>query len=161
MFYNFRPDFLRNEETGKNLELDIFYPDLKLAIEVNGFTHELRDIKERDKFKKIKCEKNGIKYIGIYNIGYLVNLRKELREFLGEKLNFKRQIPLKLWNKIKKYRPNKKTLGRKGKAILYKIQCEKATDIQQSEIEFNRKKMEIRLQKYGEKGIKIREKRKT
>lgn len=35
----YRPDFLRNPVTGKNLELDAYYPDWKIAMEYNGIQH--------------------------------------------------------------------------------------------------------------------------
>ena len=41
VLYNYRPDWLKNPLTGKNLELDIYYPELKLAVEFNGMQHKL------------------------------------------------------------------------------------------------------------------------
>lgn len=36
---NYRPDWLCNPETGRNLELDFFMPDLNVGIEVQGKQH--------------------------------------------------------------------------------------------------------------------------
>ena len=38
-FQSVRPDFLKNPETGRNLELDCYNPDLKIAVEYNGPQH--------------------------------------------------------------------------------------------------------------------------
>ena len=38
-FYKIRPDFLRNDVTGYNLEIDLYNNDLKLAVEVQGDQH--------------------------------------------------------------------------------------------------------------------------
>ncbi len=74
---NAHPTFLKRKETGKTLELDIFIPKLKLAIEYNGKQHyfdvynnrkDFLKLKERDKIKKDRCKKNDIKLIIIkYN----------------------------------------------------------------------------------------------
>lgn len=72
-----RPDWLRNPTTGRNLELDHYYPTLKLAIEYNGKHHYKRhrkyhktkaafeDQQARDKLKSELCAKAGIKLIVI------------------------------------------------------------------------------------------------
>ena len=48
VFYNYRPEWLKNPLTGYNLELDIYYPNLKLAIEINGLHHKLDYQKYKD-----------------------------------------------------------------------------------------------------------------
>lgn len=59
---NHRPEFLRHPVTGKCRELDFFFPDHKLAIEVNGdFTHH--DLKEEHEFKYQRCLENRITLI--------------------------------------------------------------------------------------------------
>jgi hypothetical protein len=74
-FIKARPDFLKNNVTGHNLELDCFNEELKLAVEYNGiqhyeFTprfHSSKDAffnsKYRDLMKKELCEQNNIKLI--------------------------------------------------------------------------------------------------
>jgi hypothetical protein len=69
---NFRPDWLRNPETGRNLELDIYLPDIQAAIEVQGVQHG-RPIKglqrdfaafekqqRHDRYKREVCLQHGI-----------------------------------------------------------------------------------------------------
>ena len=81
-FVKIRPDFLRNEVTGYNLEIDLYNDDLKLGIEVQGdqhykfipFFHRTKDtfVKQRyrDEMKKMKCQREGITLIEIpYSVG--------------------------------------------------------------------------------------------
>jgi hypothetical protein len=88
-FSSVRPDFLKNPETGRNLELDGYNENLKLAFEYNGkqhyqFTkhfHETEDNfkkqRERDEFKYKRCIEMGITLISVpytfncYNPGEL------------------------------------------------------------------------------------------
>lgn len=50
----------------ENHELDIWLPDIRVAIEYNGtYWHSIPSIIESDKFKKIQCESKGIKLISI------------------------------------------------------------------------------------------------
>jgi hypothetical protein len=91
-FYKIRPDFLRNDVTGYNLEIDLYNDDLKLGIEVQGdqhykftpFFHRNKETflnqRYRDEMKKQKCMKQGITLIEIpYSVGekrlknYLIN----------------------------------------------------------------------------------------
>lgn len=82
-FVSIRPTFLKNHSTGRNLELDGYNEQLKLAFEYNGMQHykyspkfhrkeeDLIKQKERDVLKKQKCKDNNITLIEIpYNIGY-------------------------------------------------------------------------------------------
>ena len=51
----------------ENHELDIWLPDIKVAIEYNGtYWHSLPSILESDKFKQIQCESKGIRLIAIH-----------------------------------------------------------------------------------------------
>lgn len=77
----YRPDFLINESTGKNLEIDAYHPIAKIGIEYNGIQHYVfpntfhpdtaegyRKFKEglsRDELKRIKCIEHGICLISI------------------------------------------------------------------------------------------------
>lgn len=66
------PDFLRNPETGGQLELDIYNDNLKIAVEYNGIQHYrwpnfTRQSKEafiaqvrRDNYKIEQCDKNNV-----------------------------------------------------------------------------------------------------
>lgn len=89
-FYKIRPNFLRNEVTGHNLEIDLYNDDLKLAVEVQGdqhykftpFFHRNKETflmqRYRDEMKKQKCIKEGITLIEIpYKVG-----EKGLKKYL-------------------------------------------------------------------------------
>jgi len=93
-FYKIRPDFLRNDVTGYNLEIDLYNDDLKLAIEVQGdqhykfipFFHRNKDAflnqRYRDAMKKEKCKQNGITLIEIpYSVG-----EKKLKSYIIKQL---------------------------------------------------------------------------
>ena len=74
---NIRPDFLKNPNTGRNLELDMYDPISRIAIEYNGIQHYKftpkfhKNVEEfnkqigRDKIKKQLCDENNIKLISI------------------------------------------------------------------------------------------------
>jgi hypothetical protein len=74
-FSSVRPNFLKNPKTKRNLELDMYNPSLKLAVEYQGRQHreytpyfhvryqDFLDQLERDKFKKKRCEEEGIELI--------------------------------------------------------------------------------------------------
>ena len=91
-FYKIRPNFLFNNITKQNLELDLYNEELKLAVEYNGkqhyeyipYFHKTKDSfynqQYRDQIKKNLCEKNNIILIDVpYNIkiedikSYLIN----------------------------------------------------------------------------------------
>ena len=74
-FPKVRPDWLKNPETGRNLELDCYNEDLGLALEYNGSQHysensvwnadynQFTKQKERDELKMKLCKDNNIKLI--------------------------------------------------------------------------------------------------
>lgn len=88
-FNTHRPDFLRGNK-GRNLELDCFNPELRLAVEYNGeqhykwpnFTNQTREQFEeqiaRDQFKLDACDANGVYLI---TVPYTVPENK-LREYI-------------------------------------------------------------------------------
>jgi len=71
-FVRVRPDFLKNPETGRNLELDGYNEELKIAFEYNGIQHyhypshyakneeEFKKQLRRDQFKLDTCNRLGI-----------------------------------------------------------------------------------------------------
>lgn len=89
-----RPSFLKNPDTGRNLELDGYNEELKIAFEYNGQQHydfpntfhktldEFQRQVERDKFKKEKCNQNNIKLI---TIPYTVD-KNDMESFIKTKL---------------------------------------------------------------------------
>lgn len=75
-FHKIRPEFLRNPVTGENLELDLYNPELRLAIEYNGSQHyhynsfmhknsrdKFQNQQYRDLIKKDLCSKASITLI--------------------------------------------------------------------------------------------------
>lgn len=93
MKIGYRPDFLLNPETGKNLELDAYYPDWKIALEYNGIqhyvfpnkfhpnTHEGErmyiDTVRRDRMKRSLLNQRGICLINVpYHIDTCVECHK-------------------------------------------------------------------------------------
>lgn len=76
-FPSVRPDWLNNQKTQKNMEIDMYNEKLKLGFEYNGVQHyeynkffhkSFADFEaqvERDKAKKEICEQNGVKIIYI------------------------------------------------------------------------------------------------
>lgn len=102
---NYRPDWLSNPNTGQNLELDFYFPDAKIGIEVQGeqhysFTpafHKTQDDfyrqLERDKIKRELCNKNGIKLYEILNnddIKKFILEAKELEQSIRHGLHKRR-----------------------------------------------------------------------
>lgn len=80
-FYCVRPDFLKNPETGRNLELDLYNDFYKIAVEYDGLQHsifpnsfhktreEFINQVRRDEFKIDMCDKHGIYLIRVpYNV---------------------------------------------------------------------------------------------
>ena len=98
-FEKIRPDMLKNNVTGHNLELDLYNDELKLGIEYSGAQHykyipffhknyeHFQTQKYRDEIKRMLCEKNGIKLI---EIPYTVKI-KDMETFIrleSRKLGF-------------------------------------------------------------------------
>lgn len=50
---------------GKNLELDIYIPKLKIAIEFNEEHHKSKHIARRDRLKKDLCDDNGVSLVTV------------------------------------------------------------------------------------------------
>lgn len=94
-FPKIRPDFLKNKKSGKNLELDGYNKDLKLAFEYQGAQHynftpyfhktqeHFADQVYRDKLKKEICDQQGITLIVIpYNVPF-----EDLKDYIELKLS--------------------------------------------------------------------------
>ena len=96
-FPSIRPDFLKSPMTKKNLELDCYNADLKIAIEYNGQQHyrytphfhkSKRDFYSqvhRDDWKRKRCREMGIRLI---EIPYWITedrLEEYIRRELGKK----------------------------------------------------------------------------
>lgn len=73
----YRPNFLKNYLTGRNLEIDAYHPKMKVGIEYNGLQHykypniyhkteeEFKNLQERDILKRKICVDYSIKLIEI------------------------------------------------------------------------------------------------
>jgi len=69
-----------NPLTGHNLELDLFIPELKIAIEYNGiYWHSLPERKQYDKIKVKQCKEKGIKLLIIDDSKWTNNKEVEMK----------------------------------------------------------------------------------
>ncbi len=78
-FVKIRPEWLKNPLTNRNLELDIYSPELNIAIEYQGAMHtkfvghfhkskqEFENQVIRDMIKSKKCKERGIKLVCIHH----------------------------------------------------------------------------------------------
>lgn len=93
-FKTCRPDFLKNPETGQNLELDGYNPELKIACEYNGQQHyvypnsyhktkeEFISQVRRDQWKLRRCEEEGVYLIRIpYTVPY-----RDIEKYIEDRL---------------------------------------------------------------------------
>lgn len=76
-FPRVRPDFLQNSTTGRNLELDCYNEEIKIACEYNGLQHykftpkyhknykDFQKQKDRDTLKRILCKRKGVTLITV------------------------------------------------------------------------------------------------
>ena len=104
-FYCVRPDFLKNPETGRNLEIDIYNDQLKLGIEYNSKQHyifpnsfhktyeEFINQVRRDKYKVEMCDQNGVYLISVpYNVPLdLESIKNYIIYYLPENAHLREQ----------------------------------------------------------------------
>lgn len=96
-FVSIRPSWLKNPKTGRNLELDLYNEQLKLAVEVQGRQHyvytpyyhksyqDFKDQQERDRLKNELCRKRGIRLIYVpYTIS---NNNYKIKQLLKKEIN--------------------------------------------------------------------------
>ena len=97
-FYCVRPDFLKNPETGRNLELDLFNAELGVACEFNGKSHysypnsyhktyeDFINAVRRDQFKVDVCDTNNVYLISVpYNVPLTLEaIKKYITYYLPE-----------------------------------------------------------------------------
>lgn len=128
VYYNHRPDWLKNEKTGKNFEIDIFYPYRFVAIEVNGIFHKLDKIRKRDWFKRKMCIWKNINYYYITKIDDLHLVNKK----------FFNNVPIskELMRQLKNYKPSK-CFNSRFSWMKKNEGYEKAYDVGQEEIKRN------------------------
>lgn len=94
LFPRTRPDFLRNPDSGHNLEIDCYCEELKLGIEYNGeqhynfpnvfdkFEYQFDNRQHTDKAKIRMCEENNVKLIVVPYTVKLINIENYLKERL-------------------------------------------------------------------------------
>ncbi len=133
VIYNHRPDWLKNPNTGYNLELDIYFPNLKLGIECNGGMHQLESQIQRDNLKQQLCDNYGVRLISIDLAQRIVRL-KECLGLVGD-------IPTSLKYRIQNYKASKNAYGRFKHIIKKQKKLRVAINLQDKEREFNRQKM--------------------
>lgn len=84
-------DQIINPLTNQNLELDIWIPELRKAIEFNGiFWHSSKYSKAKDKIKKEQCLVRGIDLLVIEEKDWLTNKEgcvRKIRSFIWRKKN--------------------------------------------------------------------------
>ncbi|KFZ26327.1 MAG: hypothetical protein KQ78_01500 [Candidatus Izimaplasma bacterium HR2] len=69
-----------NPDTGYYLELDIFIPELRKAIEFNGtYWHSLSNTKERDIIKRNQCKNENIRLLVVDESDWLDD-KKQIKE---------------------------------------------------------------------------------
>jgi hypothetical protein len=97
---NYRPVWLKNPVTKQNLELDVFFPDIKtpigkgFALEYDGIAHSkftpffhktenaFKYQHQKDRYKKLMCQKYNIMLL---NVPYFI-LYYDLERFIRDKL---------------------------------------------------------------------------
>lgn len=102
-FYCVRPDFLKNPESGRNLEIDLYNDELRIGVEYQGIghyqfpnpfhkTHEdfMNQIR-RDQFKVDMCDLNNIYLISVpYNVSLsLEAIKKYITYYLPENVKLR------------------------------------------------------------------------
>ena len=144
VFYNERPDFLKNRQTGYNFELDIWYNGLGLAIEVNGIAHKLKGIRERDEFKMQRCRKMHIDLFQVRHVYDILRLRKRILAVRPDLTELNKEIPFLLRKEFWDYKPNKQAFGGLNKKVHYELWREKVEQAQKEETKRNARRMRLR-----------------
>lgn len=132
VLYNTRPEWLSNPATGKRLELDIFYPEERIAIEIQGIHHQTIAQKERDEIKRRVCKERGIE---LYEVD---TTKRSIRKFARKIGLTDVFIPF--------YNPNPRKgteMEQYSKKMKHQIWKERGVLEQREEIEANRRRLAI------------------
>lgn len=147
VIFNYRPDFLQNSLTGRNLEIDIYLPNLSIGVEVQSDYHKKTYQRFKDTLKDHLCESQGIKLFDVYYEG-LDNLHKRIYDYL--KIYTYIKTPPKLKRDIQRYikrvkritgklPPKRANIKKRNVKMLY------ALALQTQETESNRRRMLAKL----------------
>ena len=100
--FNYRPNWLKNSKTGRNLELDVYIPEIKLAFEIQGFHHNWIEQFDKDQIKREKCWENEIKLVEVWRLGKIIHIinkwilpnsnKKDIPDFIKKEI---RKVQLK------------------------------------------------------------------
>lgn len=102
-FYTIRPDFLKNPETKRNLEIDLYNDSVKIGVEYNGSAHyfwpnytgqtkeEFIKQVRKDMYKVDMCDKNGIYLISVPYDVPMDKIKEYITYYLPENVR-KRQL---------------------------------------------------------------------
>lgn len=78
---DYRPDFMKNPDTGVNLELDFYIPEYKVAIEYNGSLWHSEKYDRDKKYHQLKkelCRNAGVNLIHIWDYDWHDNDKKDI-----------------------------------------------------------------------------------
>ncbi|KFZ25609.1 MAG: hypothetical protein KQ78_02183 [Candidatus Izimaplasma bacterium HR2] len=71
------------------LELDIYYPELRIGIEYQGnYWHNRPETKERDERKKLLCKEINIKLLEVWDVAFMKDQEKELDKIIRQIYNW-------------------------------------------------------------------------
>lgn len=83
---------IKNPETNKSLELDIYLPEIKKAIEFNGiYWHSKDTVKRRDKIKNQECKNKNIQVLTINEENFVNNKKGTfnlIQNFIIDRYNY-------------------------------------------------------------------------
>lgn len=79
----YRPAWMKNPITNRNLELDFYIVELKLGIEVQGKYHLWKKQIRNDHIKRTLCKKRGITLLELWMPVTVTRVNKAVDNFLG------------------------------------------------------------------------------
>lgn len=83
-------------------EIDIYFPKLRIAVEVSGGTHFHNSVRRVDNKKRALCRKNDVAFYEVWSIEDLAELRKTLFKQMPHKVRLGNSATLT--NRMESYR---------------------------------------------------------